>query len=130
MTGAFAGPEEMTSLATRFFDALQEGDVDAVKALYAPGATIWTNTSGRTRPAADALSALAALARRLTDRRYAERRLLVTDSGFVQRHRLMAVRADGAKVAVDACVICIVEDGRIARVEEFSDSQQLAALFG
>lgn len=119
---------DVEALAARFFDALQAADVEALKALYAPDATMWMNTTGRTRPAREVLPFLPGMARRMPDRAYVDRRLTLTPDGFVQRYRLTGTRKDGARVAVDCCVICQVAEGRIARLEEYCDSRQLNAL--
>ena len=38
--------KRMRALAKRFFDAVEAGDIEAVGAIYAPGAVIWHNTDG------------------------------------------------------------------------------------
>ena len=34
------------ALAARFFAAIEAGDIDAIRAIYAPDARIWHNTDG------------------------------------------------------------------------------------
>ncbi|MCC7257297.1 MAG: DUF4440 domain-containing protein, partial [Gammaproteobacteria bacterium] len=37
-------PDDITALARRFFDAIEQGDIATVRAIYAPDAVIWHNT--------------------------------------------------------------------------------------
>lgn len=120
--------EAMLDLARRLFDAIETGDAATVKALYAPGATLWTNVTQRDAAAAEVAAFLPVLAKRMPDRRYANRRVSVFDGGFVQRHRLTGTRGDGARVAVECCVVVTVADGLVTRIEEYLDSRQLQAV--
>lgn len=120
--------EAMLDLAKRLFDAIEAGDGNAVKALYAPGATLWTNVNQRQMRAADVASFLPALAKRMPDRRYADRVVTPFAGGFIHRHRLTGTRGDGARVAVECCVIVSVEDGLATRIEEYLDGRQLEAV--
>jgi ketosteroid isomerase-like protein len=120
--------EPMLDLARRLFDALEAGDAAAAKALYAPGATLWNNVSQRDARAADVAAFLPVLAKRMPDRRYADRRVIPFEGGFCHRHRLTGTRRDGARVAAECCVLVSVEDGLITRMEEYLDSRQLDAV--
>ena len=121
-------PEETLDLARRLFDALEQGDIAAATSLYAPGAAIWTNVLQRDSRAADVAAFLPVFVKRMPDRRYANRRVTPFDGGFVHRHRLTGTRADGARVAAECCVIVLVEDGLVTRIEEYVDSRQLDAV--
>jgi ketosteroid isomerase-like protein len=122
---------ETAALAKRFFDCIEAGDVDALVACYSPGAEIWHNADGQVQGPQDNRATLSALVRHFADRRYAERRLDVFPGGFVQQHVLKATRVrDGAKVALAACLVCRVKDGRITRLDEYFDSAAVAAFTG
>lgn len=120
--------EAEADIAARLFDAIEAGDQTALGELYAPNALLWSNTTGRSIPATDVIAFLPAISRRFTDRRYVDRRVSTWPGGFVQRHRLIAINRDGARVALDACVVATIEDGRICRIDEYCDARQLAAL--
>jgi ketosteroid isomerase-like protein len=124
-----AEPGSADELARRFFDAVEAADVDALLGLYANGAEMWTNVTGRVTDARALARFLPAMKRRMPDRRYVDRRVIATATGFVHTHRITGTRADGARVALLACAIVTVEGGKIARVEEYLDSRQLAAVF-
>jgi ketosteroid isomerase-like protein len=61
-------------------------------------------------------------------RRYLERRVQETASGFVQEHVLHVTRRDGKQFELPAAIICTVQDGRIVRLNEYLDSAHVAAL--
>ena len=109
-------------LAVRFFDAIEAGDAEAVAACYADDVVIWHNTDGEAQGKAENLKVLTGLIRHYPERRYSKRRLVAYPGGFVQQHLLKARRADGAERALPACVICVVKDGRITRLDEYFDS--------
>lgn len=122
--------DELEKLAARFFDALEQADVETLRALYAEGATLWTCTGQRQVDANQVAGFLPILAKKMPDRRYAARRVIAFDGGFVQRHRLCGTRRDGATVAAECCALVFVENGKIIRVEEYLDSRQLQAMTG
>lgn len=122
---------EIRRLAKRFFDAIEEGDVETVRACYAPGARIWHNTDGLEQGPDDNAKVLASMVRHFENRVYDQRRLEVFDGGFVQQHVLRATRKrDGADVALVACVVCDVADGQITRLNEYFDSAAVTAFTG
>ena len=114
------------ALAKRFFDAVEGGDIDALRGCYAPDAVIWHNTDDLEQSVEDNVATLKAFVQRITGRVYANRRLEVFGGGFVQRHELRGVRADGVAVRLTACIVCAVREGRITRLDEYFDSAQVA----
>jgi ketosteroid isomerase-like protein len=122
--------DDIRALVTRFFDAIEHGDVDAVAACYAPELAVWHNFDGIEQPRDENLKTLAGLVRRIDERRYGERRLDVFDGGFVQQHVLSGVRKDGERVSLPAALIGRVKDGKITRLDEYIDSAHVAAFVG
>jgi ketosteroid isomerase-like protein len=113
-------------LARRFFDAIERGDVDEVRSIYAPDAVIWHNTDGLETLPAENIAVLTAFIGRISERRYEERRLQAFPGGFVQQHVLTGVRRDGRRLQLPACLVCSVEEGRITRLDEYFDSAAVA----
>jgi ketosteroid isomerase-like protein len=113
-------------VATRFFNAIERGEIDEVRAIYAPNAVIWHNTDGTESTVAENLEVLTSFVRRIRQRRYENRRIEVFPSGFVQQHLLTGVRADGVRLQLPACVICQVANGRITRLDEYFDTAAVA----
>lgn len=118
----------MDALADRFFAAIERGDAATLEALYAPGMSVWHNTSRAPQSGEANLALLADLHRRLGGWRYDDVRRDVFDGGFVQQHVLRARRPDGREVEVPACVVARVEDGAITRIDEYMDARAARAL--
>ena len=117
----------MRALAKHFFDCVETGDVDGLVACYAPDAKIWHNTDGLEQGPEDNRKTLKGMAERIVDRLYDERRLSVFPGGFVHQHVLRGTRKhDGVCLALDACIVCAVKDGKITRLDEYFDSAQVA----
>jgi ketosteroid isomerase-like protein len=115
------------ALARSLFDAIERGDVDAVAAAYADDVVVWHNTDRQAGTKADNLKVLSGFVRGVPTRRYEERRLAATPTGFVQQHVLKATLRNGAQVELPACIVCEVRDGKITRLDEYFDSAHLAA---
>jgi ketosteroid isomerase-like protein len=125
-----ASESDTRALAKRFFDAVEQGDIDTLYDCYAPGAVIWHNTDDAVQNRDDNAATLKGFVARISNRVYANRRLEAFPGGFVQQHELRGVRADGAAVKLPACIVCAVEDGRITRLDEYFDSAQVARFRG
>lgn len=110
-------------VAERFFRAVEAGDVEAIRAIYAPDARIWHNNDRLEQSVDQNLRVLAWVAKNLTSRHYRVQRRVAIPGGFMQQHVLEAETA-GGPFSMPACVVCEVRDGRITRLEEYLDSAQ------
>jgi ketosteroid isomerase-like protein len=117
---------EIRDFATRFFDAIEQGDVDAVAACYTPDVAIWHNFDDAVQTRDENLATLRGMVGRLSDRKYDDRQLEVFPGGFLQQHRLWGTRKDGRRVSLTAAIICRMRDGKIARLDEYLDSAHVA----
>ena len=124
-----AQPDDVLDLAARFFTAVERGDIDTVRSIYAPEARIWHNHDSTEQTVEQNLRVLAWLARHLPGRRYSVRRRVAIPGGFLQQHVLEGETATGA-FSMPACIVCEVADGRITRLEEYLDSAQAGHLRG
>jgi ketosteroid isomerase-like protein len=119
--------DAMRALAKRFFDCVEAGDIDGLVACYAADAEIWHNTDGLVQGPDDNRKTLAGMVTRILDRVYDDRRVDVFPGGFVQQHVLRGTRKhDGVRLALPACIICKVRDGKITRLDEYFDSAHVA----
>lgn len=125
---ATTNPAETLAIAERLFAAVQHGDIEAVRALYATQAVIWHNFDGVEQSPEENLRTLAWVTRNVTGLRYDDVRRQATPEGFVQQHVLRGVGPSGKAVEIPACIVCTVADGRITRLDEYLDSAQTAAL--
>lgn len=115
------------AVAEKFFRAVESGDIEAVRSIYAVNARIWHNFDGKEQTVEENLRVLRWLARALPRRRYNVQRRVAIPGGFMQQHVLEGETATGS-FAMPACVVCEVTDGRIIRLEEYLDSSQAAHL--
>ena len=120
--------QDHLALAKRFVGAIQSGDVEAVRACYAPDAKIWHNNDGIEQTVDQNLRVLKWMIRTLPERNYRVLRLEALSDGFLQQHVLEATLPDGRTWTLDACVICRVANGVITRLDEYLDSAQTNAL--
>jgi uncharacterized protein len=118
------------AVADQLFAAIEAGDVDTVRDLYALDAEIWHNTDGQLQTPEENLRTLSWVVQNLRDRTYDDVRRSATDDGFVHQHVLRATTGDGRRVELPACVVCTVEDGRITRLDEYLDSRHVTRLLG
>ncbi|MDZ4866509.1 MAG: nuclear transport factor 2 family protein [Alphaproteobacteria bacterium] len=115
--------DEVLALANRFFHAIEKGDVEAIRAIYAPDARIWHNNDRLEQTVDENLRVLAWVTKNLTNRHYRVQRRVAIPGGFMQQHVLEAETA-GGPFSMPACIVCEVRDGRITRLEEYLDSAQ------
>ncbi|KIX95083.1 uncharacterized protein Z520_08999 [Fonsecaea multimorphosa CBS 102226] len=115
------------SLATTFFDAIEARDIDTMRNSFTPEAEIWHNTDELIVSRDQTAQVLAGMVQRITNIKYAHRRLFVFPGGFVQQHILEGNRVhDGEKVRLPCALVCLVQDGRITRLDEYFDSAHVA----
>lgn len=123
-----AGDNDMVAFAKAFFDAIEAGDIDTVRASYAPNVAIWHNTDELENTRDENLVVLSGLVKRTRSRHYEKRRVQVFPGGFVQQHELRIVRPDDVELTLPACIICRVDDGKIVRLDEYFDSARVEQL--
>lgn len=128
MSSPAPADQDVLDLADRMFGAIEAGDLDALRAVYADDFVAWTNFDDSTKGVDDTLRVLGWLGARLTDRRYEIVRREVIERGFLQQHVLRGTAPDGSAVAMPACVVASVVDGRVSRIDEYLDPSALAAL--
>ena len=119
--------DDIRAMATRFFDAIEAGDIKTMQNSFTPDAEIWHNTDELIVTPAQTAQTLTGMASRIRDREYADRQLTVFPGGFVQQHVLKGVRVhDGVSVRLPCAIICKVENGKITRLDEYFDSAHVA----
>ncbi len=120
---------DVLAQAEKFVAAIAAGDLEAVRACYAPEARIWHNFDGINQTVDENLKTLSWMTRKLFKRRYEILRREVLSTGFMQQHILRGELPDGRAFEMPACIICQVsEEGLITRLEEYLDPAQAAVL--
>jgi ketosteroid isomerase-like protein len=113
---------ETNLLADRFMRAIETGDIETVRACYAPDARIWHNNDGVEQTLEENLKVLNWVARHLSDRRYEIKSRHVFEGGYVQQHVLHGTLNNGKPFSMPACLVVTVTNGKIARLSEYLDS--------
>jgi len=117
----------MLALARRFFDAVARGDLETVRALYAPEAVIWTAQDPAERTPEENIAVLGWVKVNIRDFRYEDVRCQATPTGFVEQHTTCGRAPTGKEFRFAACLVVQVDDGHITRLEEYFDTVPLAA---
>jgi ketosteroid isomerase-like protein len=116
---------DVFDVATRFFNAIEAGDVDEVRAVYAPDAIIWHNTDNIEKTREENLATLTWAIENVERLRYENVRRYRIDGGFVQQHVCRGhQRKNGKEMILPAVVVCQVKGDNITRLDEYFDSTQ------
>lgn len=119
--------QDIARLAQRFFDAIEDGDIDTMRASFTPDAVIWHNSDERDTTVEQTAMVLTGMVARIKNRKYADRRLQIFEGGFVQQHVLTGNRLfDDSAVRLPCAIICQVKHGKITRLDEYFDSAHVA----
>lgn len=115
-------------VAAKFFAAIEAGDIDAVRATYAPHARIWHNNDLIFQDRDANLRTLGWVTRTVSDRRYDITRRVATPTGFAQEHVMRGTLPNGEAFAIHAAIFCDVEGGQITALNEYLDTASAAPL--
>lgn len=121
--------EHVLGVARRFFDAIEQGDIETVRETYHPDVRVWLNTVGIERTREENLAVLNGLIGKTSHRQYLQRRVAPTPDGFVQQHVLRAVHTRGPVLELPAALVCKIENDRIIRLDEYFDPAPLMAWY-
>lgn len=119
---------EKLDLADRLFGSIEAGDVDGVRACYAPDARIWHNFDGAEQGVDENLATLAWMCGRLSDRRYDVSRREVLDDGVLQLHVLRGTTRSGEPFALPCAILVSMAGGRVTRIDEYLDRAATTSL--
>lgn len=115
------------AFARRFFSAVERGDLDTVRALYAPDAKIWTAQDPADRTPEENLAVLAWVKDNIRSFRYEDVRCQPTPTGFVEQHTTCGTAPGGGEFRFAACLVVRVDDGKVTRLDEYFDTAPLMA---
>lgn len=120
---------EVEEVGDALVAAIEAGDVERIRHdLYHPDAVIWHNFDDATQTVEGNLRTLRWLHRHVSDLRYDDVRRQRTPSGYVQQHCLRGVLDGGEMLAVRACLVVTVAEGRITRIDEYLDTRSAGGL--
>ena len=115
-------------LVVRFFAALEDGDIAALREIYAPDAVIWHNDDLLEQPVEENLKILGSMHRAVSGLRYDIIRRVPAADGVLQQHILRGRLQNGTDVELHAAMYLQVRDGHITRIEEYLDSGRRATI--
>ncbi|GLX97275.1 hypothetical protein Hesp01_52250 [Herbidospora sp. NBRC 101105] len=120
---ALAG--DMRAFAAELLDAITSGDVARLDRLYADDIRVWHNYDGIDRDKAESLDAIRLIDAGIEGFHATDVRVDPVPGGYVQRCVYRGRdRDEGAEMAVDAMMRVEVRDGRVTRIEEYTDPAQ------
>jgi ketosteroid isomerase-like protein len=121
--------EEAATVASKLFAAIERGDLDGVRDLYAPDVQIWHNVTNQSQTRDENLKLLKFFTSRVSERRYEVHARDFFPGGFVQRHTLHGKLASGDAIKVPVCIVIYVAAGKIERLFEYLDPAAVSAVF-
>ncbi|KAL6241889.1 hypothetical protein RBB50_011134 [Rhinocladiella similis] len=115
------------AVVNRFFNAIEDADIDTVYDTMAPNCEVWHNYDETIVDREFTKRVLGGMVQRIDNVKYLDRRLVVYSGGFCQQHIVLGTRkCDGEKVRLPAALICKVENDKITRIDEYFDTAQQA----
>lgn len=105
----------------RMFEALARGDCAAALACFKPDGQLWHGFDGIAHDRPAILEQWQALVDNSVARVVADVRRQATAGGFVQQHVMAVTGASGATKAWPICIVVRIEQGLIARLDEYID---------
>jgi ketosteroid isomerase-like protein len=105
----------------RMYGALANRDLDGAMACLAPGARVWHCFDGIAQDRAAILAGWTALLAGFSDFAFVDVRRHAIAGGFVQQQMMTGRTPSGALVAWAICLVVRLENGLVARVEEYID---------
>jgi ketosteroid isomerase-like protein len=121
--------DETSSIASRLFAAIEQGDLEAVRDLYSPDVQIWHNVTDRAQTRDENLKLLKYFTARVAERRYEIHAREFFPGGFVQRHILHGKLASGDPISAPVCIVVYVAGGKIERLYEYLDPATVSGVF-
>lgn len=116
MTGSVDG-----AVIDRMFAALSAGDLAEAAACFTPDARIWHSFDCIAHDLGGIMAEWAGLVVGFPQRDFVDVRRQPTPGGFVQQHVMTGITASGARKAWPVCIVVRIENGRIARLDEYID---------
>jgi ketosteroid isomerase-like protein len=119
----------VADVAQRLFAAIEEGDADAVGALWDDDVLVWKSAEPQEQVKKRALRVIFWFMDTTTERRYEILDRQYFDGGFVQQHVLHAKGRNGGSISMRVCIVIKVgANGLISRIDEYFDPAAIAPL--
>ena len=117
------------SVVTRMYDAVERGDMDALRGCFVPDARVWHNDDEIELDIDAVVALIGHLCAVSTSRAYQDRRLTTVGTQAFLQHTLTAALRSGRRLRLPAIMrVEVNRDGLLQRMEEYFDSRALACL--
>jgi ketosteroid isomerase-like protein len=110
---------EMVALCDRFFDAIEANDYPTLESCCAPEYVVWHSHDMLYEPRDSNMPMLKRGMETKSWKRYANRRVMPFEGGFVQQHDIWREREDGTRWVKPVLFIAYVVNGKISRIYEY-----------
>lgn len=111
-------------LAERFINAIDSEDIDTMRDIYAPDATIWHDFDRIDQDPETNIQSLISLREAIPSVRWVTTRIEALAEGFLLTYDLTVTFPEKA-LAIPACVIATVINGKITRLEEWVNASPM-----
>jgi ketosteroid isomerase-like protein len=111
-------------LAIELTTAFENGDLQTIERIYAPNFILWRNTDDREEDRAGGIQSIVNLHKSFSSIRLERLKRHFFDGGYVQQFVFSAMTHEGTAMSGPMCMVILIEDGRILRVDEYYDSTQ------
>ena len=122
-----ANPLELADRLTR---AIEVGDLQEVRSVYAPDVVVWAAFDERERDVEASLAVLEWLVGATTERRYEVTRRIEIDGGVLQQHVLRCTTTTGRTFSMPACLVIRIDGDLITRIDEYLDPRPVIGAIG
>jgi ketosteroid isomerase-like protein len=117
---------EAEELGKRLVRVLETKDMTGLLALLSDDFVLWHNVTGRRLENGAGQAFLVSYFPTMKYLKYRDIRILPTEDGWVQQHRLDSETADGAVIRdLDAILVIRGENGKIHGIEEYFDGARV-----
>jgi ketosteroid isomerase-like protein len=111
-------------LAEELTAAFQRGDLATIDRIYHPNFILWRNINDVEDDRAKGIQAVENLHRSFAQITQKQLKRYYFDGGYVQQFVFSGVTFDGTIMEGPMCMVILVKEGRILRVDEYYDSAQ------
>lgn len=117
------------SVVDRVLEAIERGDMDAMRACFTTDARAWHNSDEIEQTVDEMIGLISYLCSVSTSRAYNDRRMATVGSQAFLQHTLTATLKSGNQLRMPAMMRMVVNsDGLVERLEEYLDSRNVDCL--
>ena len=109
------------NIIDRFFGSMLPCDTDLLRDCLTEDAIVWHSFDRKAMRPDDVVKSWEGMATSFSERGVADVRRQQTPTGYVQQHLFVVRGKDGVRKAWPVCIVVRVQDGKIARLDEYID---------